>query len=299
MTLVVMAAGMGSRYGGLKQLDPIGKNGEYIIDYSVYDAIKAGFDKVVFIIKEENYEIFDETIGQRIKPFIKVEYAFQAMDTLPEFVNIPKDRVKPWGTAHAILAAKDKVDDNFIIINADDFYGASAYETAKKFYDEPHEKSPLPFMMVGYILKNTVSDNGSVARGVCVTNGDKLIRLDERLKIEKHGEKIEYTEDDKWYDLDVNGVVSMNMFGFTPDIFPLLEEEMDKFFKKNQDNLAKCEFLIPVVVSDLVNSGVATVSVLPTQEKWYGVTYREDKPHLVNAVNELIQKGAYKENLWG
>lgn len=299
MTLVIMAAGMGSRFGGLKQVEPVGPNGEFILDYSIYDAIKAGYNKVVFIIKEENYDLFRETIGKRIESKIKVEYAFQKIEDVPQGVEIPKDRVKPWGTSHAILSAKKFVNEPFTVINADDFYGFDPYQKIKNFFD--NSKDENTYAMIGYKVTNTMSENGSVKRGVCSkNNANELDSLIES-SIEKKDGKIIATplEDEKTsFEISEDTLVSMNFFGFNPSIFDYLEDEMTEFFKKHKNDLDKCEFLTPTSVFKRIEEGKIKVKVLDTDEKWYGVTYKEDKKDLVNAINKMIEEGKYPKNLW-
>ncbi len=278
-TLVVMAAGMGSRFGGLKQMEPIGPNGEALLDFSVYDAKKSGFNKVVFIIKESIEADFKRLVGKKIEEKIDVEYVFQTVD------NLPEGRVKPWGTAHAILCCKDVIDGPFAVLNADDYYGSNAFEELNKFMQTAGE---FEFAMVCYDLKNTVSDNGSVARGVCVIEDGYMVDINERTDIENfkctgdNGEQITLDEDSK---------VSMNLWSFGPEIFPVLEEEYKKFLQG--DNLLKAEFLIPTVVGDLVKSGKATVKAIPNKDKWYGITYKEDKETVQKAMKKLVEDGLY------
>lgn len=297
LTLVLMAAGMGSRFGGLKQIEPMGPNGEFLIDYSIYDALQVGFTKVVFIIKEENYQIFKETIGKRVESHIPVEYVFQKIDNIPSFVNIPEDRVKPWGTAHAIYCTKDAVSSPFITINADDFYGRDAFRVAAEFLKNAPEKS---YANVGYKVTNTMTENGSVKRGVMKAEDGKLISLIES-KIEKNAEgKIiaEPLSGAKAFEVDKDALVSMNMLCFDPSLYPYLEEKMDKFFKDNESDLSSCEFLIPDVMNDANNEGYATTTVLNTDAVWYGVTYKEDTDNVRKSLKELVEKGEYPKDLW-
>lgn len=299
MTLVIMAAGMGSRFGGLKQVEPVGPNGEFILDYSVYDAIRAGYDKVVFIIKEENYDLFRDTIGKRIESKIKVEYAFQRIEDVPSFVKIPEERVKPWGTSHAILSAKKYVNEPFSIINADDFYGLDPYVKTKEYFDKATGSNE--YAMVGYNVVNTMSENGSVKRGVCQKNNKGNLTSLIESSIEKIDGKIIATSlenEENVFEINAQDLVSMNFFGFKPSIFNYLEDEMTEFFKKHKDDLDKCEFLIPTSVFKRIDEGKINVKVLDTDEKWYGVTYKEDKKDLVNAINKMIKEGKYPKNLW-
>lgn len=297
MTLVIMAAGMGSRFGGLKQIEPVGRNGEFILDFSIYDAIQNGFDKVVFIIKEENYEIFRDTVGKRIEDKIKVEYVFQKNDNLPSNANVPSDRVKPLGTGHAILCCKDVVKENFAIINADDFYGRDAYQVASSFLKDTHKENE--FAMVGYKVANTVSENGSVKRGVCEGENGYLTEIIES-SIKKDGSKY-YAEplsgEDAFY-VDGDALVSMNMLIFTPKIFEYLETKFVEFFDNNKDNMDKAEYLIPEVLRELIKENKVTVEILPTKAVWKGITYKEDKQELVDSINEMINDHVYPEKLW-
>lgn len=299
MTLVIMAAGMGSRFGGLKQVEPVGPNKEFILDYSIYDAIRAGFDKVVIIIKEENYDLFRQTVGKRIESKIKVEYVFQKIEQVPSFVKIPENRIKPWGTSHAILSCKDVVKEPFAVINADDFYGYDPYYKIKKFFDQNKDKNT--YAMIGYLTKNTMSENGSVKRGVCSKNNDGTLNSLIESSIEKINGKIIATplEDEKnSFEINNDTLVSMNFFGFDPSIFNYLEDEMNEFFKMNENNLEKCEFLIPMSVFKRIQENKIKVKVLDTKERWYGVTYKEDKKDLVDAINKMIKDGKYPEKLW-
>ena len=295
LTLVIMAAGMGSRFGGLKQIEPVGPNGEFIIDYSIYDAVRAGFNKVVFIIKEENYDIFKETIGSRVEKQIKVEYAFQRLTDIPEGYDIG-NRTKPWGTSHAILSAKNNVKGDFIIINADDFYGSDAYMQASKFFEED---APDEYAIIGYKIKNTMSENGAVKRGVCEQKDGYLTKLIESSVEEKDGHIIASPLDGSDpFEIQADDPVSMNMFCFKDDLFPYLDKNLKAFFEKNKDNLEKCEYLIPDSVYNSVKEGRVRVRVIPTTAKWQGITYKEDKERLVNDIQKLIDKGEYPNNLW-
>ena len=295
MTLVIMAAGMGSRFGGLKQIEPVGPNGEFIIDYSIYDAIKAGFNKVVFIIKEENYDIFKETIGKRIEGKIDVEYVFQNIKNVPDGVHLPDDRVKPLGTGHAILSCKGIVNESFAVINSDDFYGYDAYIKAANFLKE----NTNDYAMIGYLIGNTLTVNGSVKRGYCESKDGYLTNLIES-SVYREGDRIKVDPLDGregFYAKD-NDLVSMNMFCFKPDMINYLDTHFKEFFEKNKDNLDKCEYLIPDVVFERIERDNLRVRVIDTSSKWMGVTYKEDKEELVNYINELIQKGEYPSNLY-
>ncbi len=295
MELVIMAAGMGSRFGGLKQIEPIHKNGEFIIDYSIYDAIRYGFDKVVFIIKKENYEVFKSTIGNRISDKINVEYVFQNNDNVP--FELPNDRVKPLGTAHAILCCKDTVKDNFLVINSDDFYGRDSFRVASEYLKSGHKSNE--FGMVGYIVSNTLTENGSVKRGVCELKDGYITNLVES-SVEKVNDKIIACPLDGRDSFEVNDdtLVSMNMFMFTPKIFELLESDFIEFYKNNVNNLLKCEYLIPEVVCNNIKKNKITFKAFKTSSRWMGVTYKEDKESIVEGINSLIENGEYPDKLW-
>ena len=300
MTLVIMAAGMGSRFGGLKQIEPIDEYGNFIIDYSIYDAIKVGFTKVVFIIKKENYDIFRETVGSRVEKYIDVEYAFQELDRLPVGYDVPDGRVKPWGTGHAILCAKDKVHENFAIINSDDFYGRDAYRVIAEFLRNNKDNDEVNrYAMAGYMVKNTLTENGAVKRGVCQVKDNYLTKLVES-SIEKRDNKLIATplEDGEEFEVSGDDLVSMNMFGFTPKMFDCLEEGFHKFLDSHKDNLEKCEYLIPSIVFDEIAKGKATVEVLKTSAVWQGITYREDKDKVVSEIKKLVDSGEYPAGLW-
>ena len=297
MTLLVMAAGMGSRFGGLKQIEPFGPSDEFIIDYSIYDAIKAGFNKVVFVIKEENYEIFKETIGSRIEPHIKVEYCFQDINNLPDGYKVPEGRIKPWGTAHAILSAKDKIHENFAIINADDFYGQEAYLDVAKFLQNSDDENE--YVVIGYNVEHTLTEHGSVKRAVLESNDNLLNRLIES-NIEKKDDTIEATplRGEESFIIRKDASVSMNKFGFSSNLFKYVEDNFTTFLDENKDNLDKCEYLIPDLLTKLMNENKINIKVIPTKAKWQGVTYKEDKPKVVERIKSEIQKGIYKEDLW-
>ncbi len=296
-TLLIMAAGMGSRFGGLKQIEPVGPNGEFIIDYSIYDAVKAGFTKVVFVIKEENFDIFKETVGNRVSKYIKVEYAFQDMNKLPAGFSCPADREKPWGTSHAILAAKDLINENFAIINADDFYGRDAYYVMSKFLDEVHTDNT--YCVVGYRLGNTLSLNGSVKRGVCHEENGYLTELIES-KVERVDDGIVASPLDgsESFNVTEDSLVSMNMLGFNTSIFNYIEENFPKYLEAHMDNILKCEYLIPDTVFDAMKKGFCKVKLLSTTAKWQGITYREDKQLVMDEINDLINDGVYPSKLW-
>ena len=297
MQLLIMAAGMGSRFGGLKQIAPMGPNDEFIIDYSIFDAIKTGFSKVVFIIKEENYDIFKETIGARVEPHIPVEYAFQKLENVPEFVNIPEERVKPWGTAHAIYCAKDNITEPFVVINADDFYGRDAFEVAANFIKDSQGKE---YATVGYEAIKTMTENGSVKRGVIETNGEILKSITESSIIED-GNDILCTPLNGGNDFRIakDALVSMNMLIFDLSVFPYIEEKMQIFFKENESNLEKCEFLIPDILDQANKEDYASVKVLHTDATWYGVTYKEDTDFVRSSIKKLVEENEYPNDLWG
>ena len=295
-TLLVMAAGMGSRFGGLKQIEPMGPNGEFLIDYSVYDAKLAGFTKIVFIIKEENYDIFKETIGKRVEPYIETEYVFQDDSDLRENYPSLKTRVKPLGTGHAILCAKDKVKTPFAIINADDFYGRDAYVVASKYLDKIDDKH---YAVVGYKVGKTLSPNGAAKRGICKEENGKLKDLIES-SVEKIDDKIiaKPLDGETEFIVEDDSLVSMNLLLFTPKIFDYLEEKLTKFLETNKNDLSKCEFLIPDVVKDAIKEDRVEVDLLSTNAIWHGVTYKEDKEEVVKAIDELIKEKVYPNKLW-
>ena len=296
MTLVIMAAGMGSRFGGLKQIEPVGPNGEIIIDYSIYDAILAGFTKVVFIIKEENYQLFKEVIGDKVSEKIEVAYVFQKNDNIFELTGVNLERVKPFGTAHAILCAKDEVHENFAIINADDYYGRDAYLKMAEFLK--NNKDSNKYAMVGYRIENTITENGSVKRGVCQVKDDNLNALKECV-VELVDSKYMATplNGGDTFEIPRDQLVSMNMFGFTTALFDYLEARIKTFVDENKEALDTCEYLIPEVVREQIEAGAVEVSVLSTNAVWHGVTYKEDKELIVKAIKELIDNNVYPEKL--
>ena len=300
--LVVMAAGMGSRYGGLKQIDPVDKEGHIIMDFSIYDAVRAGFKKVVFIIKKENEADFKAAIGDRMSKIVEVAYVFQDLNNLPEGYSVPEGRVKPWGTGHAILSCLDEVDGPFAVINADDYYGSHAFQMAYDFLSQNEDGDTYSYMMVGYKLENTLTDNGHVARGVCVTDEEgHLVKINERTHIEKREGGAAYTEDDgkTWVEIPEGSTVSMNMWGFSASILKELKDRFAKFLDGNlEGNPLKCEYFLPFVVDELLTEKKATVKVLKSMDKWYGVTYKEDKPVVVAAIQKLKDEGLYPQKLW-
>ncbi len=299
ITLVIMAAGMGSRYGGLKQIDPVGDNGEIILDYSVYDAIEAGFDKVIFVIKHEIEEDFKAIMQGKFEDKIKVDYAYQNIGNLPEGYTAPEGRVKPWGTGHAVLACEGMIDGPFAVINADDYYGK---ETFSLIYNElKNTQAENEFCMVGFKVENTLTENGHVARGVCQTNADGyLTDIVERTKIAIREGKIMFTEDDgeSWTELQRGSTVSMNCWGFSNMMMTELKARFAAFLDRNKDNMLKCEYFLPFVVDELLKEGKVSVKVLDTTEKWYGVTYKEDKQAVVDALRNKVAEGVYPQKLW-
>ena len=302
--LVVMAAGMGSRYGGLKQIDPVGSHGEAILDYSLFDAHKAGFETAVIIIKEAIKKDFMDTVGARLKNCpMEIRYAYQEIHKIPEGFAVPEERTKPWGTSHAVLCAAEQIGDApFAVINADDYYGKSAFKEIYDFLATVRDTDTYNYCMVGYQLGNTVTDNGSVARGVCQTD-DKgyLIRVDERTRIEKFPGGIHYTEDDgaTWTDLAPQTPVSMNMWGYTPSFLAQIKAQFPAFLETAlATNPLKAEFYLPSMVTQLLNAKKATVKVLHTTDKWYGVTYAADKPQVVAALKAMAEAGEYPDGLW-
>ena len=300
-TLVVMAAGMGSRYGGLKQIDPIDSHGNLIIDFSIYDAKKAGFEKVVFVIKHQIEKEFKASIGDRISKYIDVDYVYQELDKIPDGYSIPDGRVKPWGTAHAILCCKDAIDGPFAVINSDDYYGPTAYKVLYDHLTSENKSDKYGIALVGYRLFNTLTDNGYVSRGICVVEDGKLKKIDERTHIEMDGNDAKYTEDDgKTYTaLSGDSVASMNMWGYNREFIDELERRFPLFLDKAvKENPLKAEFFLPVTVDDMLKDGMAEVDVLTTPDKWYGVTYAEDKPKVAEGIQSLKDKGLYPDILW-
>ena len=302
-TLVVMAAGIGRRYGGLKQIDPVGSHGELIIDYSIYDALKAGFDKVAFIITREIEDDFRKTIGERITKYVEVAYAYQNLSALPKGYTAPENRVKPWGTMHALLCAKEILDGSFAAINADDYYGPEAYKAIYGFlkdFPEPYD-GKQHYAMVGYQVENTVTEAGGVARAVCEADGGYLTAIVERLKVEKTATGARFTEDDgqNWMPLPKGTLVSMNFWGFGPGLLALAERDFAAFLDKNLlVNPLSCEYLLPTYIGQLIQRGEADVKVLKSGDLWHGVTYREDKPKIVAAIAEKHKSGLYPTPLW-
>ena len=341
MTLIIMAAGMGSRYGGLKQLDPLGPGGEFIIDYSIYDAIACGFDHVVFVIKEENLELFRETVGKRIENRVKVDYAFQKLEDIPEGCTVPVGREKPYGTGHAVYCCRGVVRDSFAVINSDDFYGRDAFRCLAEFLSGEEGKRsgndswetadrkgsgqtdsnqtddsqtgigqscssltarPHHYCMAGYRLKNTLTENGTVSRGICAADAENnLTTVVEHKKLERlaDGRVINHNDDGTDTEVDENTPVSMNCWGFTPEFFDTLEQGLKSFMQEDMTaNPLKAEYYIPTAVQAEIRRQTAAVRVLKTDSKWFGVTYREDRPGVVAAIKRLIEDGIYPEKLW-
>ncbi len=298
MTLVVLAAGMGSRYKGLKQIDPISKAGEFIIDFSVFDAIKSGYDKVVFIIKRDLYETFRETIGKRLEKYIEVKYVFQESQFL-DGVNIPAERVKPFGTAHALLACYGVVNEPFTVINADDFYGANAYKCVSEYLKNNPADGKCHFCMAGYVLENTLSESGYVSRGECFADeSGYLTGIIERTKICREMDGAKYLDGEEWKPISKDTVVSMNFFGFTPEIIDYIKDGFQKFLRDPATDLLTAEYYLPHAVTQMLRDGLCDIKVLETDAKWYGVTYPEDKPRVVNEIEKMILSGEYPDGLW-
>jgi len=298
MTLVILAAGMGSRYGGLKQLDPVGNNGEFIIDYSIHDAIRSGYDKVVFVIKEENYDLFRETVGKRTEKKVNVEYVFQKQDSFCD-INVPEERIKPWGTGHALLCAKNAVNGPFAVINADDFYGMSSFSIVKKYLEEHPADGKHHYCMAGYVLKNTLSDRGSVSRGICSVGGDgMLLSVTEHKKLTRHGEDaLSEADDGSTSVISGNTLVSMNFYGFDSALLERMEDEFRRFLRTPGVDLKKAEYYLTSAASNAVEDGFADLAVLPTYDNWFGVTYAEDKPFVKEKIAEMHKMGIYPEKL--
>lgn len=297
MNLVVLAAGMGSRFGGLKQIEPIDKNGNFIADYSIYDAIKAGFKKVIFVIKKENLDLFRQTIGKRIEDQIKVEYVFQDLESF-----YPKElpfvtREKPWGTAHAILCSKEKVDNDFAIINADDFYGRESFERIYNFLK--NKKNEKDFALVGFKVGNTLTENGAVKRGVCKIKDDNILGFTESVIEEISGEIFKKAiGEEKTEKMGRDDLVSMNLFGFTKNLFDFLQKGFEKFIIDNRNDLKTCEYFIPTILTKYVQENQGNIKILDTNEKWYGITYKDDFDAVCKGIKDLVDLGIYPQNLW-
>lgn len=300
--LVIMAAGMGSRFGGLKQIEPVSDKGEIILDFSLYDAVMAGFNKVVFVIKEDNEAAFRELIDNKAGKYIDVEYVFQKLEDLPEGYKVPEGREKPWGTGHAVLAARKVVDGPFAVINADDYYGPGAFQTMYSFLENAEDDDKYKYCMVGFQIENTLTENGYVSRGVCELSEDNMLTdITERTKIQWQDEKIVFTEDDgaTWTELPRGTFVSMNFWGFTSSMMKEMESRFPDFLDKAMvDNPMKGEYFLPGVVDQLIQEGKAEVKVLKSMDRWYGVTYKEDKESVVDALQSMKDKGEYPDVLW-
>jgi len=298
-TLLILAAGMGSRYGGLKQMDQVGPSGEAIIDYSIYDAIRAGFEKVTFIIRKNIEKEFREVFENKLRGKIETEFIFQELEMVPEGISYSSERVKPWGTAHAVWVARDYIREPFVVINADDFYGAGSYQTIADYLMQDNIVNSSNYGMVGYQVRHTLSDFGSVTRGVCEASGEDFMKaVVERTEIVKEGQQIFYIDKEEGkVPLSGDELVSMNFWGFTPTIFDQFERAFSEFIKENAEKL-KNELFIPKVVNDLVARDIASVKVLPSRDQWFGVTYREDKPVAIEHIRKLVEQGVYPDNLW-
>jgi UTP-glucose-1-phosphate uridylyltransferase len=298
-TLLILAAGMGSRYGGMKQVDPFGPSGETITDYSIYDALRAGFDRFVFVISPRMEEEFRTSYIKKFPSHLRVDYVTQSITDIPEGFSLPEERVKPWGTAHAVLMARDAIREPFAVINADDYYGRESYRIMHDFLVRTTGEVPGQYCMVGFELQKTVSEHGSVARGICQVNDRGFLQeITERTKVYLKKGRIAYEEEDgSVHPLDPMDTVSMNLFGFTPDFFSHIEEIFSDFLRDNLHN-PKAELFIPLVVDRLINSGQARMSVLQTPDAWFGVTYQEDKPKVLKAIRQLVDSGDYPESLW-
>ncbi|MCK5114000.1 MAG: nucleotidyltransferase [Phycisphaerae bacterium] len=297
--LLVMAAGIGSRYGGLKQIDPVGPSGEIVLDYAVYDAIRAGFGKVIFVIRKEIEDVFREKVGKTIEKHIDTAYAFQDISMVPDDFDIPPERTKPWGTAHALLCAADAVTAPFAAINADDFYGRDSFRVLGEHLSSAEDGETYDFSSVGFVLSNTLTEHGHVARGICTVNGEGYLdAVVERTKIQQFGDDVKFTEDDEnWADIDGESIVSLNMWGFTPVLLDEIRQRFGEFLKSTQGNL-KAEYYIPTVVNELIQEGKARVKILPTKSRWYGVTYQPDKQSVKDAIAKMVENGEYPQKLW-
>jgi hypothetical protein len=301
LTLVVLAAGIGSRYGGIKQLEPVGPSGEIIIDYSVFDALGAGFEKFVFVLRQEIEEIFREKIGSVIERHCETKYVIQSLHDLPVGFSVPEGRVKPWGTGHAVLVCRDVLGEvPFAVINADDYYGRSSFQSLASHLSKASDGGDhYEYCMVGFRIENTLTAHGHVSRGVCQTTLDgTLVQIDERLRVEKTATGARFQDADTWIDIHPGTVVSMNMWGFTPSFLQELDVRFPRFLQADHTDINRAEFLLPTIVGDLVKEGRARVTVLPTSEQWYGVTYREDRISVQAAIGKLVSTGVYPADLW-
>ncbi len=297
MDLVVLAAGMGSRFGGDKQIASIDNDDNFILDYSIFDAKRAGFDRVVFIIKKENEQIFKDKVGKRLEGKIDVEYVFQEMLDIPSFAKVPEGRIKPWGTAHALYACREVVADRFAVINADDFYGRESFELIANFFRE--NKGDDQFISAGFMVKNTLSEKGAVKRGIFQVDGNKAISLEES-EVKKENGKIMATPLNQgiWREIDENTLVSMTMFGFSRKIIDRIVRDIDGFFRQDEDTLKSAEFLLPFVVNDMMADGEIELNVYTTPAKWYGITYKDDLENFKNAISQMKNSGKYPEHLY-
>lgn len=300
--LVIMAAGMGSRYGGLKQIDPVDEFGNIIMDFSVYDAVEAGFEKVILIIKKENEADFMEAVGRRLASRVELKLAYQDLTDLPAGFEVPAGRVKPWGTGHAVLSCRDEIRGPFAVINADDYYGKAAFQKIYRFLTEEEDDARYHYAMVGYRVENTLTENGTVSRGVCRVDGQgRLIDVTERQKIRREGEGASYTEDEgaSWQPIAPGTVVSMNLWGFGRSFMEELKARFPAFLSEEiRANSLKCEYFLPSVVSALLEEEKADVQVLSSPDKWFGITYKEDKENVVRAIRAMKEAGLYPERLW-
>ena len=298
-TLLILAAGMGSRYGSMKQIEGFGPSGETITDYSIYDAIRAGFGKIIFVISPKMEEEFVSSYVKKFPASLEVDYVVQGVQTIPEGIEISADRVKPWGTAHAVLMAKSKINEPFAVINADDFYGRTAYSIIADYLINTNEKELSEFCLAGYPINNTLSKYGTVSRGVCQMDENSFLSdIQERTSIERKGEEIIYIDENgNSHPISEDSMVSMNLFGFTPSFFEKMEEHFVEFLKQNVNNL-KAEIYLPVVVQRMIDENTARTKVLRTDEQWFGVTYKEDRPHVLQMITELVSQGVYPNNLW-
>lgn len=299
--LIIMAAGMGSRFGGLKQVTPLGPSGELIIDYSIHDAMAAGFERVVFVIKHQIEDVFKEFIGNRIEKIVQTDYVFQELDELPEGYAVPEGRVKPYGTAHAVWCCRNVVKGPFMVINSDDYYGKDCFKLIYDFITKTAEDRVKHLAMAGYILENTLTENGSVSRGVCeIDENNKIVSIVERTKIAIKDGKPMFTEDDgeTWTELDRKSYVSMNCWGYPAGMFDLFDRELRVFLDGIESNPLKGEFYLPFMADKLTKEGIADITVLPVSDKWFGVTYAEDKPKVMAALKDLADKGVYAQRLW-
>ncbi len=301
VSLIIMAGGLGSRFGGLKQLAKIGANGEKIIDYSIYDAKRAGFDRVIFVIKRENLELFKEEIGDIVAKNIQVDYVFQSTDVLPEGYSGIKDREKPLGTGHAVWCCKNIVNEPFAVINADDYYGPEAFKLVYDFLTSHSETDRVKYCMAGYVLKNTLTEFGTVSRGVCeIDENGNLKSVTENKKLSRKGDvAVSEYDNGSVCELPLESIVSMNFWGFTPDFFKKLDDGLKEFLTKNHEDPLKAEYFLPEVADKCIRDGYADISVLTTRDRWYGVTYKEDKESVSSAINKLVKSGLYPEKLWG